>query len=281
MEKTSTSWRLFMKHKKSSQSIVLLALLTFALILNFTVSSALARDYDFSLVAQDPNALKVNPGDEASFLIDFKNEGTLNDSYMFSCGKAKTGSSWDVLGCFDLRGTCWGTSQLFDFSPGGTELADIHIYTNTDLGTYDFFLKVTSQATGIAKIVYMTASNETSPAIRPMIYTNLDSYSVGDTINVNLRIVNLGDNQNADTYVAFIHGEDVYWYKRSGELSKIFGPYSSDQSYETTFVNDKNILSVPIEAPIGLDYLIIGTVMAKPGTTEIISDISTVTITFK
>lgn len=282
MDKTSISRRLFMKQQKSSTSIVLLVIVTIALFYASS-DSLFARDYDFSLSLQAPAALKANVGDLVEFSVDFKNEGTMNDTYTYYAGSTKAITGWSLQACFDSMGTCWDPQpegKDISYNAGGTDLVHVSVFLNTTIATTECYLKVVSQATGKSKIVYMTASNEANPAIRTMIYTNLDRYSVGDEIQVHLRRVNLGDNLNADTYVAFIHGSDVYWFKRNGELTKDLGPYNADTSYETTYVDDSVILRVPITAPLGLDYLVLGTVMTTPASLNLISDISTTTITF-
>ena len=273
-----------MSNSKNSKALTPAVFIVLASVVTLCLHAgpAWSKDYDFSFTPLDITALKVDPGDMVDFYVDFKNEGDQDDSYMFYCGAIDAEYPWMALGCFE--DVCWGseTYNPVDFASGETDHMHAQVITPSDpTGTIDAFLKATSQTTGISKTVYFTVSTEESPAIRVMIYANQDQYKVGDDLVVNLRIVNLGLRQTADTYVALLTDTLAYFFQKTGILSTDVAPYTAFEVYPSEHVSDEVIISVPLTIPLGLDYLILASVIADGGTTVLLSEISHTVITFE
>jgi len=267
---------------QTSLYVVLASLFCFTIF----ASSLEARDYDFSLEMKGDSALILFPGATADFYVDFENSGDMEDSYMFYCMPVKESLGWNIQGCFDFKGVCWGSQTMNPetFAAGAGEEVHIQIFTPQDPGTIDGYLKVVSEATGTSQTVYYTVSNETSPAIRTLVFTNKDHYKAGDTLVVSLRNVNLGEFQNVDTYVAVISGPTVLFFKMNRdvlELSADVGPYKRNNAYFSGVVSEEVVLSLPLETSLGIDNLIFASVMANAGTTEILTEISSTVVTFE
>jgi hypothetical protein len=273
------------KHTKIHASTVFMSL-AFLLCLTFIAGSLEARDFDFKLSHKGGSVLSVFPGAQADFYIDFKNIGTSEDSYKFYCNLTKTTANWFVQGCFDFKGVCWGNETMNPetFASGAGEEVHAQITTPQTPGTIDGYLKVVSQTTGTSKIVFFTVTTETSPAIRTLIYTNKDHYMVGDNLTLNLRTVNIGNNQSADTYLAVLNGPMAFFFKKGSgslELSEEVAPYTSNMMYFSGAVSDEEILSIPLTSSLGVNSLIFASVMANAGTADILSEISVSVVTFE
>ena len=279
-----------MSISKNSKSQVPKLFMVLALMLTFSLfaGDAWCKYYDFSFTPLDTTALIVNMGDIAEFYVDFTNVGTQDDSYMFYCNTVEEVPIWSASGCFE--DVCWGnaTHEPVPFASGETD--HMHVQVITPPGSpitplipvaIDCYLQAVSETTGRAKIVYFTVSIEEDLGIRVMIYTNQNHYKVGDDLIINLRIVNLGPAKGADTYVAFLHGTSVYFFQQNGILSTEVAPYTGGRLYPSQYVDDEVILTVQLNAPLGLDQLVLASVMTDPGTTNLISVLSITTITFE
>ena len=107
---------------------------------------------------------------------------------------------------------------------------------------------------------------------------------VGDTLRVQIRLVNLGPETVADTYVAVINGPMVFFFKIIDgvlTLDQNVAPFTRGAFYLTGLVSDEVVLALPLATSLGIDYLTFAAIMAEAGTANIISDITTFTATFE
>ncbi|MBU1625782.1 hypothetical protein KKB18_00255 [bacterium] len=270
--------------KVKLSALIILASLT---ILSMCTKPALSRDYDFSLTLSSlSSAIKVEPASIVDFYVEFKNDGTMDDSFMFYCNMYGSDLPMGLMatGCFE--DVCWGdqTYQPEPFAAGESEEIHVQIYTpETPTGTFDAFLKVESEGGGITKMVNFTISTLENPMLHILIYTNQNTYQVGDNLMINLRTVNFGLNQNADTYAVLVSGENAFFFKLREflQLSTEPGPYTRNIFYGPEFVDDATILDFPLESDLGVDQLTLGAAMADVGTANLITDVSVATIYFE